>query len=145
MVVAVISAIHGISYGLALDLCLATDIRFAANTARFSIKEVDIGLAADIGTLTRLPHAGLPLSWAKEMAYSAREFGAEEALRVGLVSGVEETKAKTLERAVGLAKLIASKSPVAVQGTKELINYSRGRTVEEGKLHSALHGRRPSR
>ncbi|KAF2155087.1 ClpP/crotonase [Myriangium duriaei CBS 260.36] len=133
----VICLLHGICYGLALDLCLAADIRLAASTTRFSIKEVDIGLAADIGTLTRLPHAGVPMSWAKEVALTAREFGAEEALRVGLVSGTAGSKEELRQKGVGMAQKIAGKSPVAVVGTKELINYSRGRPVEDGLNYTA--------
>ena len=88
----VICVLHGISYGLALDMSLSCDVRIAARDARFSVKEVDIGLAADIGTLSRLPHAVGNMSWIKEVALSARVFGAEEALRVGLVSRVVEDK-----------------------------------------------------
>ena len=128
---------HGICFGLAIDLSLATDIRLAATNSRMCIKEVDIGLAADIGTLTRIVHAGVPMSWAKETALTAREFGAAEAAKVGLVSGVVEGgKQALLQKGLEMAKLIASKSPVAVVGTKELINYSRGRTVDEGELKS---------
>lgn len=135
----VIALLHGVAFGLALDLCLAADVRLASSCVRLSIKEVDIGLAADIGTLTRLPHAGVPMSWAKEVALSAREFGAQEALRVGLVSGaVAQGKKELLEQGTALATLIAAKSPVAVQGTKELINYSRGRPVEEGLNYTAI-------
>jgi delta(3,5)-delta(2,4)-dienoyl-CoA isomerase len=93
----VIAVLHGISYGLALDMCLACDIRIAAGDTRFSVKEVDIGIAADIGTLSRLPHSVGSASWVKEVALSARIFGAEEALRVGLVSGVYEDKKGAVE------------------------------------------------
>jgi delta(3,5)-delta(2,4)-dienoyl-CoA isomerase len=88
----VIALLHGVSYGLALDLSLACDIRVAARNARFSVKEVDIGIAADIGTLSRLPHAVGNFSWVKEVALSARIFDAEEAMRVGLVSAVYQDK-----------------------------------------------------
>ncbi|GAM85657.1 hypothetical protein ANO11243_036640 [Dothideomycetidae sp. 11243] len=134
----VIAVMHGISYGLAIDLALAADVRLASTDVRMSVKEVDIGLAADIGTLNRLPHAGVSMSWIKEVALTAREFGAEEALRVGLVSGIADGKHAVVKKATEMAALIASKSPVAVQGTKELINYSRGRTVEESLNYTAV-------
>ncbi|TKX20631.1 enoyl-CoA hydratase/isomerase-like protein 3 [Elsinoe australis] len=134
----VIALLHGITFGLGIDISLACDIRLCTTTTRFSVKEVDIGLAADIGTLTRLPHAGLPMSWVKEVALTAREFGGEEAGRVGFVSGVYAGKKELVERGMEMARRLAGKSPVAVVGTKELINYSRGRTVEEGLNYTAI-------
>lgn len=129
----VIAVLHGISYGLAIDLCTAADIRVCAKDTAFSVKEVDIGLAADIGTLSRLPKVVGNFGWVKEVALTARVFGAEEALRVGLVNAVYDTKEQTVAKAVELAGLIAMKSPVAVQGTKELLNFSRDRPVKEGE------------
>jgi delta(3,5)-delta(2,4)-dienoyl-CoA isomerase len=135
----VIAVLHGISYGLAIDMSVSADIRIAASNTRFSVKEVDIGIAADIGTLTRLPKVVGNFSWVKEVALSAREFGAEEALRVGYVSRVVQGgRQEGYEAGLELAKLIASKSPVAVWGTKELLNYSRDSTVEEGLRYTAI-------
>ncbi|KAK5112551.1 hypothetical protein LTR85_011243 [Meristemomyces frigidus] len=128
----VIGVLHGISYGLAIDMTTCCDIRICAKDTRFSVREVEIGLAADIGTLSRLPHANVPMSWVKDVCLTARDFGAEEALRVGFVSGVYETKLAALERALELGRLLASKSPVAVQSTKEVLNYSRDHTVADG-------------
>lgn len=135
----VIAAIHGFALGLAVDIATAADVRLSAADTRFAVKEVDIGLAADIGTLSRLPKVVGNYGWVKDVALTARIFGAEEALRVGLVSGVYETKEKTLKAAFDLAALIASKSPVAVQGTKELLNWSRDHSVQDGKLHTYMH------
>lgn len=133
-----IAVIHGIAYGLALDISLAADIRLCASQTRFSVKEVDIGIAADIGTLTRLPKSGLPTSFIKDVALTAREFYAPEALAVGLVSGVHETKARALEKAVAMAEGIAGKSPVAVLGTKEVLNFSRDHSVADGLNYVAV-------
>ncbi|KAK4449162.1 ClpP/crotonase-like domain-containing protein [Podospora aff. communis PSN243] len=134
----VICVLHGISIGLAIDLSCAADIRIAAKDARFSVKEVDIGMAADIGTLARLPKAVSSASWVKEVCLSARFFGAAEALSVGFVSQVHESKADALNAAMKLASLIASKSPVAVQGTKELLNHARDHTVEDNLKYTAV-------
>lgn len=133
-----ICVLHGISFGLAIDMSSACDIRVASKDTKFSVKEVDIGIAADIGTLTRLPKIVGNISWVKEVCYTARIFGAEEALRQGLVSAVLEDKAKAMECALKLAKTIAEKSPVAVQGTKHLINYSIDHTVQEGECISIM-------
>ncbi|EED12188.1 enoyl-CoA hydratase/isomerase family protein [Talaromyces stipitatus ATCC 10500] len=134
----VIVAMHGIAYGLAIDMSVAADIRLCAKNTSFSVKEVDIGLAADIGTLTRLPKAVGNYGWVKEVALTARVFGADEALKVGFVSGVYETKKETVEMAVELAGLMAQKSPVAVQGTKELLNYSRDHSVKDGLRYTGV-------
>jgi Delta3,5-Delta2,4-dienoyl-CoA isomerase len=135
---ATIAVLHGISFGLAIDMSACCDIRICSKDVRLSVKEVDIGLAADIGTLSRLPKIVGSLSWVKEVCLSARIFGAEEALAFGLVSQVHENKAKSVEAAFKLAGLIVSKSPVAVQGTKELINHARDNTVADSTSNLAL-------
>lgn len=129
----VICVMHGISYGAALDISTCADIRICSKDAIFSVREVAIGLAADVGVLTRLPKTQVSMSWIKDISLTARDFGAEEALKMGFVSGVYESKKAAVEHAMNLAKLIASKSPVAVQGTKATINYSRDHSVEDGE------------
>ncbi|KAG5958911.1 hypothetical protein E4U58_005195 [Claviceps cyperi] len=121
----VICVLHAISLGLAIDIACCADIRLAAQNTRFAVKEVDIGLAADIGTLARLPKIVGSTSWVKDVCLSARDFTAQEALQVGFVSAVHEDKDKAMEAALEMAARIAEKSPVAVQGTKELLNYGR--------------------
>lgn len=134
----VIVAMHGFSLGLAIDLSTAADIRLCSKDVRFAVKEVDIGLAADIGTLSRLPKVVGNIGWVKEVALSARVFGAEEALRVGLVNAVYEDRAAVIAAALKLATLIASKSPVAVQGTKEILNWSRDHSVQDGLRYTGV-------
>ncbi|KAF2099349.1 ClpP/crotonase [Rhizodiscina lignyota] len=134
----IITLLHGYSFGLAIDMSVSTDIRLCVGDTRFSVKEVDIGLAADIGTLTRLPKAVGNYSWVKDVCLTARVFGADEALRVGFVSGVYPSKDEGMKAAIELAKLIASKSPVATMGTKEILNFSRDRPVEDGLRYTAI-------
>lgn len=131
---AVICILHGISIGLAIDLSTCCDVRICAADTRFAVKEVDIGLAADIGTLSRLPKAVGSFSWVKDVCLSARFFDAKEALSVGLVSQVHESKAAAVEAGLKMATLLSSKSPVAVQGTKELLNHARDHTVDESRF-----------
>ncbi|KAK3714430.1 hypothetical protein LTR37_007736 [Vermiconidia calcicola] len=128
----VIAVCHGISYGLAIDMTTCCDIRICAKDTRFSVREVEIGLAADVGTLSRLPQSGVSMSFVKDVALTARDFSAQEALQVGFVSGVYEDKKAAKGRALELATLISKKSPVAVQGTKEVINFSRDHTIADG-------------
>ncbi|KAE9387222.1 ClpP/crotonase, partial [Gymnopus androsaceus JB14] len=120
----VIAAIHGIVVGLGVDIVAACDIRYAASNARFSIKEIDISLAADMGTLAYLPKITGNMSLIREMAYTAQFFSASKAEQMGLVS-------KVVTAALDLAKLIAMKSPVAVSGTKRLISHARDHSVAE--------------
>ncbi|CZT25464.1 related to enoyl-CoA hydratase/isomerase family protein [Ramularia collo-cygni] len=133
----VICLAHGVTYGAAIDLAVAADVRYCTKNARWSVKEVDVGLAADVGTLTRLPKIGVSYSWAKEVVYTAREFGGEEALKVGLVSQITETKEQLIEEGLKLAVLIASKSPVAVQSSKALLDFSRDRPIDDGLKYTA--------
>ncbi|KAK1247363.1 hypothetical protein MKX07_002272 [Trichoderma sp. CBMAI-0711] len=134
----VICAMHGISLGLAIDIACCADIRICASNTRFAVKEVDIGLAADIGTLARLPKLVGSTSWVKEVCLTARDFSAQEALAVGFVSQVHEGKEATVRAAVGLAAALAGKSPVAVQGTKELLNHARDHGVAENLRYTQL-------
>ncbi|KAH7399953.1 ClpP/crotonase-like domain-containing protein [Cadophora sp. MPI-SDFR-AT-0126] len=134
----VICILHGFSFGLAIDMSTCADIRICTKDVKLAVKEVDIGLAADIGTLTRLPKIVGSLSWIKDVALSARVFGAEEAYRVGFVSQVLENKEKAIEAALKLAELLASKSPVAVQGTKELLNHARDHTVASSLRYTGV-------
>ncbi|KAL2148755.1 hypothetical protein VTH82DRAFT_1902 [Thermothelomyces myriococcoides] len=135
---AVICVMHGISIGLAIDISTAADIRICAKDTRFAVKEVDIGLAADIGTLARLPKVVGSQSWVKDVCMTARDFDAQEALAVGFVSQVHESKAAALAAAFKTAALLATKSPVAVQGTKELLTHSRDHPVEDNLRYTGV-------
>jgi delta(3,5)-delta(2,4)-dienoyl-CoA isomerase len=135
----VIALMHGYVYGAGIDLSTACDIRFCAANAVFCIKETDIGLAADVGTLARLPKVlGGLTSFAKEAALSARPFSADEALKHGFVSRVLSNKDELVAEGLKVAQLIASKSPVAVQGTKNILDAAWGRTVEDNLNYTAI-------
>lgn len=136
--IAVICVLHGYSLGLAIDLSTCADIRIASANTKFAVKEVDIGLAADIGTLSRLPKVVGNFSWVKDVCLTARIFGAEEALRVGFVTQVAESKQAAVEAALKTASLIASKSPIAVQGTKELLNHARDHSVADSLRYTGV-------
>lgn len=135
---AVIALCHGISYGGAIDLATAADIRYCVKSTRFCIKEVDVGLAADVGTLSRLPKIGVSYSWAKEATYTSRVFDGGEAMRVGFVSRVLASKEEMLKAGLELASVIAAKSPVAVQSSKALMDFSRDRPVGDGLRYTAV-------
>ncbi|TFY66857.1 hypothetical protein EVG20_g4239 [Dentipellis fragilis] len=135
----VIAAVHGLAIGLGVDILSACDIRWAAADAVFSIKEVDVGLAADIGTLARLPKLTGNASLLLELALTARNFGPEEATQVGMVSKVVPgSHDEVVGAALEFAKGITAKSPIAVAGTKHLIAHARDHTIQENLDYTAI-------
>ena len=133
----VIAAIQGGCIGAGVDLAAACDLRLCAGQAFFQIAEVDVAITADLGTLQRLGHI-IPQGVLRELTYTGRRIEAEEAARIGLVNRVEEDSEAVVAAGMALAREIAAKSPLAVAGAKLSLNYSRGRTVEEGLRHVAL-------
>jgi len=135
----VIAAVHGPVLGLGMDIITACDVRYASSDATFSIKEVDVGLAADIGTLAHLPHVTSNNSLAREIAFTARSFSAAEGEKLGLLSKVVDGgREAVVVAALDLAKLIATKSPVAVTGTKRLLIHSRDHSVASNLEYTSV-------
>ncbi|KAH7921427.1 ClpP/crotonase [Leucogyrophana mollusca] len=136
--VPVIAAVHGAVIGLGVDIISACDIRYAAQGTRFSVKEVDLGLAADIGTLARLPKIAGNQSLVREFSYTGRPFLSDEAEKLGLISRVVEGgRDAVVQAALQLAKEIALKSPVAVAGTKQLLLHARDHSVDQNLEYTA--------
>lgn len=133
----VLAGIQGGCIGGGLDLVTAADMRFASKDAFFCIQEVNIGMAADIGTLQRLPRV-IPEGKVRELAYTGRRMPAEEALEAGLVNKVYESQEEMISGLKEMATVIASKSPLAVYGTKAILNFSRDHTIAEGLEYNAL-------
>ena len=126
----VIAAIQGNCVGGGIDMVSACDMRFCADNPQFSMKEIDIGIVADVGTLQRLPKLISP-GRVSELALSGRNVGAAEAERIGLVNTAYNSYEEMIEAVSELAQSIARKSPLAVRGTKEMIRYSRDHSVED--------------
>lgn len=127
----VLAAIQGYCMGGAIDLISACDLRYCSKDARFSISEIDVGMAADVGTLQRLPRI-IGDGIMRELAYTGRFVEAEEARRIGLVNRVFNDRTQLLEEVMQLAQEIAAKSPLAMRGTKEMLRYARDHSVEDG-------------
>ncbi|MDT3231768.1 crotonase/enoyl-CoA hydratase family protein [Pseudomonas sp. rhizo25] len=127
----VLAAIQGYCIGGAIDLISACDMRYAAEDAQFSIKEIDIGMAADVGTLQRLPRI-IGDGMLRELAYTGRQFGADQARSIGLVNRVFADQQSLLAGVMQIAEEIAAKSPIAVTGTKAMISYMRDHTINDG-------------
>ena len=127
----VLAAIQGACIGGALDMVTCCDMRYAAADAVFSVKEVDVGMTADVGTLQRLPRL-VPDGVARELAYTGRNVDAAEAAAIGLVNRVFPTHEELAAGVMQIAQAIAAKSPLAIRGTKEMLNYGRDHSVADG-------------
>ena len=126
----VLAAIQGGCVGGAVDMVTAADMRYATEDAWFCIQEINIGMTADVGTLQRLPKI-IPEGVARELAYTGRRMPAQRALEVGLVNEVFSTHELMVEAVLEIAAEIATKSPLAIWGTKESINYTRDHSVAD--------------
>ncbi|XP_076677013.1 delta(3,5)-Delta(2,4)-dienoyl-CoA isomerase, mitochondrial isoform X1 [Andrena cerasifolii] len=135
----VIAAVHGACIGGGIDMISAVDIRYCSSGAWFQIKEVDLGMAADVGALQRFPKVIGSDSLVRELVYTARKFTAAEALQHGFVSRLFDDQESLLKCSMELAEEIARKSPVAIQGSKLSLNYSRDHSVQDGLDHIAMH------
>lgn len=127
----VVAAIQGGCIGAGVDLASACDLRVASADAYFQVAEVDVAITADLGTLQRLAHL-VPQGILRELTYTGRRMGAEEAARYGLVNQIADDAGAAVAAGQALARTIAAKSPLAVAGAKRSLNHSRGRPVEEG-------------
>mmetsp|Transcript_81336 Transcript_81336/g.143521 ORF Transcript_81336/g.143521 Transcript_81336/m.143521 type:complete len:278 (+) Transcript_81336:83-916(+) len=127
----IVAVIHGACIGAGVDLITAVDVRVCSKDSYFSIREAAVGLAADVGTLARLPKIVGNDSIVRELALTARDFDSSEAARMGLVSRVCDSAQEAMEDAKRMAISIAGNSPVAVVGTKKNLNYARDHTVAD--------------
>jgi enoyl-CoA hydratase len=127
----VVAAVHGYCLGGGIDLITACDVRLASADAIFSIRETRIAIVADVGTLQRLPGI-VGRGLAAELAFTGDDFGAERAHAIGLVNAVHADTAAVVAAARDMAGRMARNSPLAVQGTKRVLRYCEGKSVEDG-------------
>jgi enoyl-CoA hydratase len=127
----VIAAIQGGCIGAGVDMTSACDIRYATEDAFFQIAEINIGMTADVGTFPRLCKL-IPEGWVRELAYTGRRLPAQRAKEIGLVNDVFPTQDAMLAHVMELAAEIATKAPVAVAGSKRMINYARDHSIADG-------------
>jgi len=125
-----IASIQGACVGGGIDMVAACDIRHCSSDAFFKIAEVDIGLAADVGTLQRLPTL-MPIGVVRELAYTGRKFLPDEALELGFINKVFDSLEELEKGSLALAQEIASKSPLITRVIKKQINYARDHSVKE--------------
>ncbi|SFL88600.1 crotonase/enoyl-CoA hydratase family protein [Rugamonas rubra] len=132
----VLAAVHGACVGGGIDLIVCADMRYCSADAWFSIKEIDIGMVADVGTLQRLPRL-IGDGMARELAYTARRVDGAEARQIGLVNRVFDTPEALRAGVREIAAAIAAKSPLSVRGVKEMLGYARDHTVADGLNYNA--------
>src|SRR5436305_7207362 len=127
----VLIAIQGGCVGGAVDMASACDCRYATEDAFFVIQEINLGMTADVGTFPRLCHL-LPQGYVRELAYTGRRLPAVRARELGIVNEIFPTQEAMLAHAMSVAKDIAEKSPLAVHGSKVMINYARDHSIADG-------------
>lgn len=132
----VIAAVHGHCIGGGIDLISACDIRIASKDAVFSIRETRIAIVADLGTLQRLPLI-IGHGWFGELALTGRDFPAEEALKMGLITRMCDSHPGLVDEARRLALQIAALAPLTVQGVKDVMLYNRDHNVYSGLRYVA--------
>jgi len=132
----VLTAIQGGCIGGATAMVCSADSRYCTEDAYFTIKETELGLTADVGVLQRMPNL-LPEGIVRELAYTGRKFSAQEAKEFGFVNKVFATQEAMLDEVMTIAKHIASNSPLAVSGCKEMLNYARDHSVKDSLNYMA--------
>jgi enoyl-CoA hydratase len=127
----VIAAIHGGCIGGAVDIVSACDMRYCTNDTYFCIREIDMGMVADLGTLQRLPKI-IPAGIARELAYTGRNMMGNEAQKVGLANHSYTEYDTMMTEVHHVARTIAKKSPLSIRGTKQILNHTRDHSVADG-------------
>lgn len=133
----VLVAIQGGCIGGAVDMVTAADCRYCTQDAFFSIEETKLGMTADVGTLQRLPKL-ISIGLVKELAYTGRRMPAEEAKQAGLVNQVYDDQQTMITAVLDIAAEIAARSPLAVTGCKEMINYARDHSVQDSLQYMSV-------
>lgn len=132
----VLAAVQGGAIGGAVDMVCAADMRYCSADAFFCIQEINIGMTADVGTLQRLPKI-IPEGVARELAYTGDRMPAQRALEVGLVNQVFDDHESLVSGVLEIAGRIATRSPLAIWGTKEMINFTRDHSVADSLKYMA--------
>ena len=125
----VIMAVHGGCIGAALEFACAGDLRICTTDTFFQLKEVQLGIVADLGGLQRLTHL-IPTGAAREMAYTGRRISAEEALTWGLVNRLCATVDALQDAALDIARQIAANPPLTMKYVKETLVARHSAAIE---------------
>ena len=132
----VLAAIHGGCIGGGVDVISACDMRYATQDAYFCIREIDMGMVADLGTLQRLPKL-IAEGMVRELAYTGRNVCGPEAERIGLTNATFPDRETLLAEVMKIAEIIAKKSPISIRGTKHILLHTRDHSVADGLSYMA--------
>lgn len=132
----VLVAIQGGCIGGGVDMVSAADCRYCTEDAFFCIKETDLGMTADLGTMQRLPHL-IPQGMIRELAYTGAKLSAQRAKEIGLVNEIYPDHEAMLKAVHHIATEISKRSPLAIAGCKEMINYARDHSVRDSLNYMA--------
>jgi enoyl-CoA hydratase len=132
----VLAAVHGGCIGGGIDLICGCDMRYCTDDAFFTIKEIDMGMVADLGTLQRLPKL-IGDGLVREMAYTGRNVDGKEAEKIGIVNRSFTDKNTMMEEVMKIAETIAQKSPISIRGTKHILLHTRDHSVADGLSYMA--------
>jgi len=133
----VLAAVHGACVGAGVDMIAACDMRYASQNSVFSIKEIQVGMVADLGTLQRLPKL-VGMGLVKEWAFTGKNIDANEAKNTHLLNAVFENEVQLMENVLEIARQIAKNSPISVRGTKEMLNFMQDHSVQDGLNYVAV-------
>jgi enoyl-CoA hydratase len=126
----VLAAIHGGCIGAGVDIACATDMRYCTESTVFCIREIDMGIVADLGTLQRMPKLIAP-GIVAELAYTGRNMTGAEAAASGFVNRCFASEEEMLAGVRETARQIAAKSPLGIRGTKEMLRYTRDHSTAD--------------
>jgi enoyl-CoA hydratase len=127
----VIAAVHGYCIGAGLDMATACDIRICSKDATFCLKEAAVAFVADVGVLQRIPNI-VGQGIARELAFTAKTIDAKRAMEINLVSEICEDFDDLMKKAEAMAMEICDNSPIAVQASKDVLNFGVGKSVQDG-------------
>ncbi len=133
----VIAAVQGGCVGAGLDMVTACDLRYATADAFFCLHEINLALTADVGTFPRILRH-MPDGMAREMAFTGARLDATRAASIGLVNAVYPDSDAMMSAVTEAARTIAAKSPLAVWGSKEMLNYARDHATADTLAHVAV-------
>lgn len=134
----IIGVAHGLCYGLGMELSACSDIRYCSEDTKYSIREVLIGIAADVGSLQLMPKLVTNQSLLRELIYTGRDLTLDEVRELGFVSKILPSKQETLDAAIETAKTISQKSPLAIQGSKQNLRFSEDKPFSVGLDYNAV-------
>jgi enoyl-CoA hydratase len=131
----VIAAVHGWCIGAGLEMIAACDVRLCSDDAKFSLREVKVGIVSDLGGLQRLPQL-MSHGWLRQMAFTGEDITAAQALSMGLVNATHATADAARTAALELAQRMAQNAPRVVEGIKHVLNAQTEEAVQKSLAHT---------